>query len=227
MHRIDHSTAQVNKFGAGKPGFTGGNPTTATPATRFTPDWCDDVQENIVRVIEGADIALVKGNGDQLYVAIQTLIAANPSLGAGEGLEELSGELRVKLNGATLARTVAGLSLNLGAANVWAGQQSCQVAVLTDAAAIAWDVVATGNMAKVTIAATRLLAMPTGHASGTRYALRVIHGAPNTTLSFAAGYKAVSALALSTSNGAVDILIFESDGTYMSLVDRRLDVLGA
>lgn len=33
MHRIDTKTAQKDKFGAGKNGFTRGNPQTGTPAT--------------------------------------------------------------------------------------------------------------------------------------------------------------------------------------------------
>lgn len=76
MHRIDHTTADPNMHGAGKSGFTPGNPTTPTPSTRLTPDWCNDIQENIGVAIEGAGIALVKGDGTQLYDAIQALIAA-------------------------------------------------------------------------------------------------------------------------------------------------------
>lgn len=76
MHRIDSTTADQTKHGVGKPGFTGGNPMTATPSTRFTPEWCDDVQENLARLIEAAGIALAKGNHTQLYDAVQALIAA-------------------------------------------------------------------------------------------------------------------------------------------------------
>ena len=39
MHRIDTKTAQKDKFGAGKNGFTRGNPQTGTPATDLDDDY--------------------------------------------------------------------------------------------------------------------------------------------------------------------------------------------
>ncbi|RCA95978.1 hypothetical protein C6A83_19150, partial [Escherichia coli] len=41
MHRIDTKTAQKDKFGAGKNGFTRGNPQTGTPATDLDDDYFD------------------------------------------------------------------------------------------------------------------------------------------------------------------------------------------
>lgn len=83
MHRIDNATAVLNLHGTGKHGFGGGDPVNGIPATRFTPDWCNDLQENIARAIEAAGISLSKGNGNQLTEAIQTLIAASsPNLSA-------------------------------------------------------------------------------------------------------------------------------------------------
>lgn len=218
--------------------FTDGTADGVVPPSRDPAAWNNAVTDELLAIIVAGGLTPDETNHHQVRDAISAMIAsaaisglkALAYLDAGQGIEpDGAGNARVKLNGATLLRTAAGLALNLAAANVWAGQQSCQVADLTDAATIVWHLEGEKmpQMAKVTIAATRLLAMPTDHKSGTRYALRVIHGAANTTLSFAAGYKAVSALALSSANGAVDILVFESDGTYMSLVDRRLDVLGA
>ncbi len=74
MHRIDHATKDEDLHGAGKDGFTEGDPQTAVPATVVTEDWLNDVQENIARAIEDADggnTALSKGNHEQLKNVIQ------------------------------------------------------------------------------------------------------------------------------------------------------------
>ncbi|MFP1915010.1 gp53-like domain-containing protein [Lonsdalea quercina] len=73
MHRIDTSTAQVDKFGAGKNGFTRGNPQTGTLATELDDDYFDAVQEEICAVIEAAGVSLNKGNRSQLLAALQSL----------------------------------------------------------------------------------------------------------------------------------------------------------
>jgi hypothetical protein len=74
MHRIDTSTAQVDKFGAGKNGFTGGNPQTGELPTALDADFFDAVQEEIARVIEAAGLTLNKSNKSQLLVAMKTLV---------------------------------------------------------------------------------------------------------------------------------------------------------
>ncbi|WP_145592221.1 tail fiber protein [Yersinia bercovieri] len=74
MHRIDTPTAQVDKFGAGKNGFTRGNPQTGVPATALDDDYFDAVQEEIAKVIESTGVALNKNNRAQLLAAIQHLI---------------------------------------------------------------------------------------------------------------------------------------------------------
>ena len=76
VHRIDTSTAGADVNGPGRKGFINGNATTATPPTRFSAAWCNDIQENLCRVIEAAGIVLVKGDYGQLTAAIQFLIAA-------------------------------------------------------------------------------------------------------------------------------------------------------
>lgn len=75
MHRIDTSTAQIDKFGAGKNGFTNGDPTTGRRSTDLNSDMWDAVQEEICTVIEESGLALNKEQHDQLYRAIVKLIA--------------------------------------------------------------------------------------------------------------------------------------------------------
>ncbi|MFM1260445.1 tail fiber protein [Yersinia enterocolitica] len=74
MHRIDTPTAQVDKFGAGKNGFTRGNPQTGVPATALDDDYFDAVQEELAGVVEAAGFALNKADRAQLLAAIQHLI---------------------------------------------------------------------------------------------------------------------------------------------------------
>lgn len=74
MHRIDTSTAQTDKFGKGKNGFTNGDPTTGRLATALNSDMWDAVQEEICAVIEGAGVTLDKAKHDQMYQAIVGLI---------------------------------------------------------------------------------------------------------------------------------------------------------
>lgn len=46
---------------------------TPAPATILTPEWTNDVQENLARLIEAAGITLVKGDYGQLTAAIRAL----------------------------------------------------------------------------------------------------------------------------------------------------------
>lgn len=73
MHRIDTPTSQKDKFGAGKNGFTRGNPQTAIPATQCDDDYFDSLQEEICRVVESAGITLLKGDKTQLLTALKKL----------------------------------------------------------------------------------------------------------------------------------------------------------
>jgi len=74
MHRIDTSTAQKDKFGSGKNGFTGGNPQTGELPTALDADFFDSVQEEIAAVIEAAGITLAKANNAQLLTAMKALV---------------------------------------------------------------------------------------------------------------------------------------------------------
>ncbi|UJT80215.1 hypothetical protein CFHODIGL_00023 [Edwardsiella phage EPP-1] len=75
MHRIDTPTAQKDKFGAGKNGFTRGNPQTGTPATELDDDYFDSLQEELSNVIELAGFNLNKNKNNQLVESINALIA--------------------------------------------------------------------------------------------------------------------------------------------------------
>ncbi|EKC6207737.1 phage tail protein [Cronobacter sakazakii] len=80
MHRIDTPTAQQGKFGAGKNGFTAGDPTLGVPATQLDETFFDSVQEEICAVIEGAGIQLKKSDRAQLSAAIDKMIQAKHEL---------------------------------------------------------------------------------------------------------------------------------------------------
>lgn len=81
MHRIDTSTAQVDKFGVGKNGFTGGNPQTGELPTALDADFFDSIQEEISAVIESAGISLDKTKNNQLSSAIKSLFSAGRLIG--------------------------------------------------------------------------------------------------------------------------------------------------
>uniref|UniRef100_UPI00404769C9 hypothetical protein n=1 Tax=Serratia quinivorans TaxID=137545 RepID=UPI00404769C9 len=74
MHRIDTPTAQIDKFGQGKNGFTNGDPSTGRRATDLNSDMWDAVQEEIANAIESTGITLDKSKHNQLYQAIQKAI---------------------------------------------------------------------------------------------------------------------------------------------------------
>ncbi|ELL7194385.1 hypothetical protein K7H97_05980 [Escherichia coli] len=74
MHRIDTKTAQKDKFGAGKNGFTRGNPQTGTPATDLDDDYFDMLQEELCSVVEASAASLEKGRNDQLLTALRALL---------------------------------------------------------------------------------------------------------------------------------------------------------
>ncbi|ENI2378542.1 hypothetical protein AB0453_003236, partial [Escherichia coli] len=72
--RIDTKTAQKDKFGAGKNGFTRGNPQTGTPATDLDDDYFDMLQEELCGVVEASGASLEKGRNDQLLTALRALL---------------------------------------------------------------------------------------------------------------------------------------------------------
>lgn len=113
MHRIDTSTAQKDKFGAGKNGFTRGNPQTGTPATDLDDDYFDTLQEELAGVVEAAGIALDKTKRNQVLDALFRLGVGAPAIGVpffwpsaampNTVLPEWSGMVFLKFNGATFS----------------------------------------------------------------------------------------------------------------------------
>ncbi|WP_233611444.1 gp53-like domain-containing protein [Citrobacter sp. FDAARGOS_156] len=74
MHRIDTPTAQKDKFGAEKNGFTRGNPQTGTPATDLDDDYCDSIQEELAGIVEASGVALDKSKRDQVLTALKAML---------------------------------------------------------------------------------------------------------------------------------------------------------
>lgn len=105
MHRIDSATAEADKFGAGKDGFTEGTPG-VTPATETTDDWFDGVQEEICNVIEGNGGTLVKGTRTQLRDIIRNLVGA----AGGPGVKATGGSGNA--DGAEFIGTGTGAAVN-------------------------------------------------------------------------------------------------------------------
>lgn len=83
MHRIDTPTAQKDKFGAGKSGFTRGNPQTGVPATDLDDDYFDAIQEELAGLVEASGLLLDKTDRGQVLKALKILFSASSdSLGA-------------------------------------------------------------------------------------------------------------------------------------------------
>lgn len=102
MHRIDTPTAQVDKFGSGKNGFTRGNPQTGVPATAFDDDYFDAVQEELAGIVEAAGINLNKTNRAQVLAALKKLF-----LQSGNNLYEIK-----DAGPAAVAQTLANLGIS-------------------------------------------------------------------------------------------------------------------
>ncbi|WP_211231995.1 gp53-like domain-containing protein [Pseudoduganella violaceinigra] len=83
MKRISTSTRLVDKFGAGKHGFTNGNAVAGIPATDLEDTWFDNVQEELCTVIEAAGIAL-DGNGRGQLLAALRSAGVFPTLALGD-----------------------------------------------------------------------------------------------------------------------------------------------
>lgn len=126
MHRIDTPTAQKDKFGQGKNGFTNGDPATGRRATDLNSDMWDAVQEEVCTVIEAAGIPLSKGEHTQLHAAIGRLIDEQvktrleknqngadipnkplflQNVGLGETINRAAGALQKDQNGADIPDT--------------------------------------------------------------------------------------------------------------------------
>jgi hypothetical protein len=67
LHRIDTTTAQKDKWGSGKNGWTNGDPTTGVKATSFNANFCDSIQEELCNAIEKAGLTLDPNDNTQLW----------------------------------------------------------------------------------------------------------------------------------------------------------------
>ncbi|WP_035372828.1 gp53-like domain-containing protein [Pseudoduganella violaceinigra] len=72
MKRITTATKSVDKFGAGKHGFTNGNAVAGIPATDLEDTWFDHVQEELCTVVEAAGLALDGSSRAQLLAALRS-----------------------------------------------------------------------------------------------------------------------------------------------------------
>lgn len=70
MDRINHASAEADKFGAGKDGFTDGDPTDPSSGTVVNEDFLDGVQEELVGLIEAAGDTPTNADYTQLADAI-------------------------------------------------------------------------------------------------------------------------------------------------------------
>jgi hypothetical protein len=83
MRRISTATRVIDKFGAGKDGFTNGDAVSGLPSTDIEDVWFDHVQEEIANVIEASGATLNPANRAQLLAAIKTLYGPGRLLNGG------------------------------------------------------------------------------------------------------------------------------------------------
>lgn len=77
MDFIQTSNKQVDKFGPGKHGFSAGNPAGGAPATYFSPEWADGVQQELINIVEAAGVVPTAAVLTQVWQAIKRLAGGN------------------------------------------------------------------------------------------------------------------------------------------------------
>ncbi|PKH22300.1 hypothetical protein CIG19_13435 [Enterobacterales bacterium CwR94] len=117
MHRIDTPTAQKDKFGAGKNGFTNGDATAGIRATQLIDTYWDSVQEELCAVIEAAGLKLEKTKNTQLLEAIRGILnkkVSDDALLKANNLSDVVNKPQALSNigGVPVARKVNGRELN-------------------------------------------------------------------------------------------------------------------
>lgn len=115
MQRISTATRVVDKFGAGKDGFTDGDVVGGIPATDLNAALFDNVQEEICNVIEGEGVALNPASRTQMRDVIRAMtetatVASDPT-GADNSTKKAStGWIR---NSMLAIATAAGFVISL------------------------------------------------------------------------------------------------------------------
>lgn len=84
MQRTQHSTLLVDANGAGKDGFTNGDPG-VTPATVVDADVMNSLQEEIANAVEAAGMTLALADQEQLLRAAVAIGVKVPFSGSGVG----------------------------------------------------------------------------------------------------------------------------------------------
>lgn len=93
MHRIDTSTAQKDKWGAGKNGWTNGDPATGVRATSFNASFCDAIQEEICNAIEKSGLTLDPEDNTQLFKVLSKITTGmGDYLAIDQNLAEIAAE---------------------------------------------------------------------------------------------------------------------------------------
>lgn len=77
MDYIQSSNKQEDKFGVGEHGFSAGNPTGGVPATFFTPDWSDAVQQELINTVKAGGVVPAAGVLTQLRQALKRMFGGN------------------------------------------------------------------------------------------------------------------------------------------------------
>ncbi|CNF83385.1 hypothetical protein [Yersinia enterocolitica] len=166
MHRIDTPSAQIDKFGVGKNGFTRGNPQTGVPATALDDDYFDAVQEELAGIVEAAGLELEKTDRAQVLAAIKLLIGSETNT---KYLKVASNLAEIKAAGAA---AVASTLENLGLTGIGIGLPN-----MSDIANFDWqNFVFTAGANYVTTYNT-WVNPPDGitYNAGTRVSIRVIY----------------------------------------------------
>jgi hypothetical protein len=104
MKRVSTSTADVDKFGTGRNGFTNGDPDTAVPPTQLDESDFDSYQEELARCVEGDGTTLDEDNFHQLDDAVQRASAG--SVCALATADYVIGGLAISIAGTSLTVTL-------------------------------------------------------------------------------------------------------------------------
>ena len=86
MDRINHASAEADKFGAGKDGFTDGDPVDPSSGTIINEDFLDGVQEELIGLIEAAGNTPSNADYTQLQDVLMAIVSGTGGYKATEGL---------------------------------------------------------------------------------------------------------------------------------------------